>query len=232
MKISNLLFAMAATAILFSSCNKTSFNAELVTKNDSVSYWIGLVFANNLKNDGFEAPNLDVISRAFDEVFSEQETLLEPHVAQNLLREYYQKLQEEQLLEEFQSNKYEGELFLEENKSKEGVVTLPSGLQYIVLEEGEGAKPELTDIVRVHYKGSLIDGSVFEDSHDGDPAIFGVNRVIPGWTEALQLMSVGSKWKIFIPQELAYGTNVRPGSPIQPFSALIFEIELLGIEEQ
>ncbi len=232
MRISNFSFVLAAAAIILSSCNKVSSDAELRTENDSVSYWIGLVFANNLKSDGFETPNVDVISRAFDEVFAEEETLFEPHIAQNLLREYYQKLQETQLLEEFQDNKDAGELFLEGNKSKEGVVTLPSGLQYIVLEEGDGPKPEVTDIVRVHYIGSLIDGSVFEDSHEGDPAVFGVNRVIPGWTEVLQLMNVGSKWKVFIPQELAYGANVRTGSPIQPFSALIFEIELLGIEEQ
>ncbi len=232
MKISNLLLAMATAAILFSSCNKVSSDAVLKTKNDSVSYWIGLVFANNLKNDGFESPNLNVITRAFDDVFSEKEALFEPHVAENSLRQYYQELQESQLLDQYKENKYEGELFLEENKNKEGVVTLPSGLQYKILKEGDGPKPELTDIVRVHYKGSFVNGSVFEDSNDGDPAVFGVNRVIPGWTEALQLMNVGSKWKLFIPQELAYGANVRPGSPIHPFSALIFEVELLGIEEQ
>ncbi len=175
---------------------------------------------------------MDAITRAFDEVFSEKESLFEPHVAENLLRQYYQKIQETQLLEQFQDNKYEGELFLEENKTKEGVVTLPSGLQYKILKEGDGPKPELTDIVSVHYKGSFVNGSVFEDSNDGDPAIFGVNRVIPGWTEALQLMNVGSKWKLFVPQELAYGANVRPGSPIHPFSALVFEVELLGIEER
>ncbi len=232
MKISNLLLVMVATAIILSSCNKVSYDTELKTENDSVSYWIGLVFANNLKKDGFESPNVDVLTRAFDDVFSEKELLFEPPVAENLLRQYYQKRQETQLLEQFQDNKYEGELFMEENKTKEGVVTLPSGLQYKILKEGDGPKPELTDIVRVHYKGSFVNGSVFEDSNDGDPAIFGVNRVIPGWTEALQLMNVGSKWKLFIPQELAYGANVRPGSPIQPFSALVFEVELLGIEEQ
>lgn len=232
MKINHLILLTVAAAIIFSSCNKVAPDAELKTKNDSVSYWIGLVFANNLKKDGFESPNLDVVIRAFDEVFSEEESLFEPHIAESNLREYYQKLQEERLLAQYQDNKYEGELFLEENNAKEGVITLPSGLQYKVLKEGSGPKPQLTDIVRVHYKGSFIDGSVFEDSYDGDPAIFGVNRVIPGWTEALQLMTVGSKWKLFIPQELAYGASLRPGSPIQPFSTLVFEVELLGIEEQ
>jgi len=232
MKIRNFVLLMVAAAMIFSSCNKIPTNAELKTEIDSVSYWIGIVFANNLKEDGFETFNSAVIGRAFDEVFAEEELLFEPHVAQDLFMQYYQNIQQSKLLEEYQDNKYAGELFLEENKSKEGVVMLPSGLQYKVLAEGDGPKPQLTDVIRVHYKGSLIDGSVFESSYDGDPVIFGVNGVITGWTEALQLMNVGSKWKLFIPQELAYGTQFRPGNPIDPFSALVFEVELLGIEEQ
>jgi len=204
----------------------------LKTDVDSVSYWIGVVFANNIKGDGFEKPNSALIARAFDEVFNEEELLFEPQLAQNLLMQHYQKLQESKLLEEYQDNKYAGELFLEENKNKEGVITLPSGLQYKVLVEGDGPKPLATDVVHVHYKGSLIDGSVFEDSNDGEPAIFKVNGVISGWTEALLLMNIGSKWELYIPQELGYGTQFRPGSPIEPFSTLVFEVELLKIEEQ
>lgn len=232
MKIRNFVFVMVAAAMVFSSCNKMPTNAELKTEIDSVSYWIGIVFANNLKEDGFETFNSAVISRAFEEVFAEEELLFEPHVAQDLFMQYYQNIQQSKLLEEYQDNKYAGDLFLEENKSKEGVVTLTSGLQYKVLAEGDGPKPQLTDVIKVHYKGSLIDGSVFESSYDGDPVIFGVNGVITGWTEALQLMNVGSKWELYIPQDLAYGTQFRPGSPIKPFSTLVFEIELLGIEEQ
>jgi FKBP-type peptidyl-prolyl cis-trans isomerase FklB len=232
MKIRNFVFMLVSAAMVFSSCNKIPANAELKTEIDSVSYWIGLVFANNLKEDGFEIPNSDVIARAFDEVFNEEELLFEPHIAQDLLMQYYQKIQESKLLEEYQGNKYAGELFLEENQTKEGVVTLPSGLQYKILVDGDGPKPALTDVVRVHYKGSFIDGNVFESSFEGDPVIFGVNGVITGWTEALQLMTVGSKWELYIPQDLAYGTQFRPGSPIQPFSALIFEVELIAIEEQ
>jgi FKBP-type peptidyl-prolyl cis-trans isomerase FklB len=232
MKLRNLLILLAAASLVFTSCNQVPANAELKTEIDSVSYWMGIVFANNVKDDGFEKPNSAVIARAFDEVFGEEELLFEPHIAQGFLMQYYQELQEVKLLEEHKDNKYAGELFLEENKDKEGVVTLSSGLQYKVLKEGDGPKPALTDMVRVHYKGSLIDGSVFENSFDGDPVIFKVNGVIPGWTEALQLMNTGSKWEIYIPQELGYGTQFRPGSPIAPFSALIFEVELLGIEEQ
>lgn len=232
MKLRNFLILLVTATIVFSSCNKIPANADLKTEVDSISYWIGVVFADNLKNDGFIKPNSALIARAFDEVFSGEELLFEPHIAQNLLMQHYQKLQEAQLLEEYQDNKYAGELFLEENKDKEGVVTLPSGLQYKVLVNGDGPKPELTDVIRVHYKGSLITGSEFESSYDGEPVIFKVNGVIPGWTEALLLMNTGSKWELYIPQELGYGTQYRPGSPIEPFSTLVFEVELLAIEEQ
>jgi FKBP-type peptidyl-prolyl cis-trans isomerase FklB len=200
MKLRNFLLLMVAATLVFSSCNKIPTNAELNTEIDSVSYWIGIIFANNIKDDGFDKPNSAVIARAFDEVFSEKELLFEPHVAQSYLMQHYQKRQEAKLLEEHQDNKYAGELYLDENKDKEGVVTLPSGLQYKILAEGDGPQPELTDIVKVHYKGSLIDGTVFENSFEGEPVIFKVNGVIAGWTEALQLMNTGSKWEIYIPQ--------------------------------
>jgi FKBP-type peptidyl-prolyl cis-trans isomerase FklB len=129
-----------------------------------------------------------------------------------------------------ESNKKQGEEFLAANAKKEGVKTLPSGLQYIVLKEGTGKKPEATDEVVVHYHGTLIDGTVFDSSVDrGEPASFPVNRVIPGWTEALQLMKEGAKWRIFIPSKLAYG---RPGRPpkIGPNETLVFEVELLQVK--
>ncbi|WP_165022458.1 FKBP-type peptidyl-prolyl cis-trans isomerase [Dysgonomonas sp. ZJ279] len=123
----------------------------------------------------------------------------------------------------------EGDKFLAENKTKEGVVTLPDGLQYKVIKEGNGPKPAATDVVKVHYHGTLIDGTVFDSSvQRNEPATFGVNQVIPGWTEALQLMPVGSKWMVYVPADLAYGAADR--GPIKPYSALIFEVELLGIE--
>ncbi len=126
-------------------------------------------------------------------------------------------------------NKTLGEQFLQENAGKEGVVTTESGLQYKVLTEGNGAKPQLTDQVRVHYEGRLIDGTVFDSSYQrGEPAVFGLQQVISGWTEALQLMPVGSVWEIYLPQELAYGG--RDLGSIPPYSTLIFKVELLGIE--
>jgi FKBP-type peptidyl-prolyl cis-trans isomerase FklB len=139
------------------------------------------------------------------------------------------KRQEEELKEQYQDEIAQGDAFMSENGSREGVVTLPSGLQYEILTEGKGAIPTDTDRVKVHYHGTLIDGTVFDSSVErGEPATFGVTQVIAGWTEALQLMPVGSKWKLYIPYDLAYGSSDR-GS-IKPFSNLIFEVELLGIE--
>jgi FKBP-type peptidyl-prolyl cis-trans isomerase FklB len=130
----------------------------------------------------------------------------------------------------FAQNKAEGEAFLAENGKRDGVTVLASGLQYEVITAGEGARPGPTDRVTTHYHGTLVDGTVFDSSVTrGQPATFGVNQVIKGWTEALQLMSVGDKWRLFVPQELAYGANPRPGGPIQPYCALIFEVELLSI---
>lgn len=141
-----------------------------------------------------------------------------------------QQLQEAKLEKEYGANKEAGKKFLDENKAKEGVVTLPDGLQYKVVKEGNGAKPTATDKVKVHYHGTLINGTVFDSSvQRGEPATFGVGQVIKGWTEALQLMPVGSKWTVYIPYDLGYGSQ-QAGS-IPPFSTLIFEVELISIEK-
>ena len=130
----------------------------------------------------------------------------------------------------FAKNKDAGEAFLAENAKKEGVTVLDSGLQYEVITAGDGPSPGPTDRVTTHYHGTLIDGTVFDSSVTrGQPATFGVNQVIKGWTEALQLMSVGDKWRLFVPQDLAYGASPRPGGPIEPYCALVFEVELLSI---
>lgn len=230
MQIRILIIGIAVALTGFSSCNQGSSNAELLTESDSVSYWMGVVLGNNLKQDGFDTVNPQVLARAFGEVFNDEDLLFETEEAQALLYEYYQKQQEKNLSEEYNENKLAGERFLDENKNKEGVVTLASGLQYKILKEGEGPKPALTDVVTVHYKGSLIDGTVFESSFEGDPVSFGVNGVIQGWTEALQLMNAGSRWEVYIPQELAYGAQYRQNSPIEPYSTLVFEVELISFE--
>lgn len=150
--------------------------------------------------------------------------------AQAYLNSTMQKLQEKRMQEQNGPNKAAGEVFLKENAKKAGVVTTASGLQYEVIKKGTGALPNDTSRVKVHYHGTLIDGTVFDSSVDrGEPAVFGVNQVIKGWTEALKLMPVGSKYKLYIPQELAYGSQSMGN--IKPFSALIFEVELIGIEK-
>jgi FKBP-type peptidyl-prolyl cis-trans isomerase len=166
---------------------------------------------------------------------------ISPEVINNVLNKFFQKRQEEAMKKqqeeaakkveaEFADVKAEGEKFMETNKTAEGVQTTDSGLQYIVLNEGSGEKPTETSRVKVHYHGTLIDGTVFDSSVErGEPAEFGVNQVIKGWTEGLQLMSVGSKYKFFIPQDLAYGAFPRQGGAIKPFMPLIFEVELLEI---
>lgn len=145
--------------------------------------------------------------------------------AKEVMNDYFTKLQGERL----EVNLKAGEEFLAINKNRPGVVTLPSGLQYEILKEGNGSKPKATDQVKCHYHGTLIDGTVFDSSVErGQPATFGVNQVIPGWVEALQLMPVGSKWKLFIPSNLAYG-KAGAGQSIEPNSTLIFEVEILDI---
>ena len=148
--------------------------------------------------------------------------------AQTYAQTTTENLRNAKMEREFGANRDASILFLEENKTKAGVVTLPSGLQYKVIKEGKGAKPVSTDVVKVHYKGTLIDGTEFDSSYSrNEPSEFGVTHVIQGWTEALQLMPVGSKWELYIPQELAYGSADR--DPIRPYSTLVFEMELLDI---
>lgn len=147
------------------------------------------------------------------------------------IQEKEMKAQEEEMKKEYGPQIEAGEKFLTENKTKEGVITLPSGLQYKVIKNGNGEKPGVNDIVKVHYHGTLIDGTVFDSSVErGTPATFGVGQVIPGWTEALQLMPVGSKWTVYIPYELGYGS--RNAGSIPPFSTLVFDVELLNIESR
>jgi FKBP-type peptidyl-prolyl cis-trans isomerase FklB len=231
MKLKTLIPAIFITILIAFSCTHVPSEAKIETEIDSVSYWIGLILGESIQRDGFDSLNYYVVARAMNDLFEERNLLFDPDEANVKLREYYQALQQKKFLEQFEDNKRKGEKFLEENKKKEDIITLPSGLQYKILKEGTGPRPLLNDIVSVHYKGSLIDETVFESSYDSDPVIFGVDKVIPGWTEALSLMNVGSKWITYIPYQLAYGAEYRPDSPIIPYSVLIFEIELISIEQ-
>ncbi len=193
---------------------------------DKLSYAVGMSMASNLMNSGLKNIDVDSFVKAFNDVMNNSTLDLEPQEANQILQDFFSKAQDQML----NKNIEEGKAFLEENSKKEGVTTLPSGLQYEVINEGTGEKPSATDSVKCHYHGTLLDGTVFDSSvQRGEPAVFGVSQVIKGWVEGLQLMPVGSKWRLFIPSDLAYGEQ-GAGSSIQPNSTLIFEVELLGIE--
>lgn len=192
---------------------------------DKISYALGLSIGNNFMSSGIKKVDFDSFLKGMQDVINGEPVAISYDEAQQLLNEFFSKLQEERL----DINLKAGEEFLAINKNRPGVVTLPSGLQYEILKEGNGPKPSATDQVKCHYHGTLIDGTVFDSSVErGEPATFGVNQVIPGWVEALQLMPVGSKWKLFIPSNLAYG-KAGAGQAIEPNSALIFEVEILDI---
>ena len=187
---------------------------------DKVSYALGLSIANNFRNAGIKNLEVTDFVKGLNDVLSEGEPAISYEEAQKVINEYFAQLQKEK----FENNKQAGEEFLRINREKAGVVELPSGLQYQVFKQGTGDKPKATDKIRCHYHGTLINGTVFDSSVDrGEPIEFGVNQVIPGWTEALQLMNVGSKWRLFIPSHLAYGER-GAGQAIEPNSTLIFDV--------
>ena len=196
------------------------------TEQNNVSYAIGMSIAESLKNQNFTELDATVIAEAINDLMQGKTPRLSAEEANQIIHNHL----EEKRSDAFMANKTEGENFLANNKSKERIQETATGLQYEILTEGDGQKPAATDVVSVHYHGTLIDGTVFDSSvQRGTPASFGVHQVIPGWTEALQLMNVGSKYRLYIPQNLAYGANPHPGGPIQPFSTLIFDVELLAI---
>lgn len=241
MKLTNIL---AATVVGLSvvSCSNGQFQqkSSLATEVDSVSYALGLDMANKIK-ENFDDMDQGLIVQGFKNGMDSTNLLVESKDINNILRTFFQKKQQERMKEiqeeqakkaevEFGDNKKAGEEFLAENKTKDGVQTTESGLQYIVLKEGEGEAPTASSRVKVHYHGTLIDGTVFDSSVErGEPTEFGVGQVIKGWTEGLQLMKPGAKYKFFIPQELAYGAQQR-GQHIKPLSALVFEVELLEVK--
>ena len=194
---------------------------------NAVSYAIGLSVASSLQEQNLDKLDPSVLSSAIQDVFENKTPKFTPHEAQEIIQNYLKELSEKQ----FAKNKEEGEAFLAENATKSTVTTTPSGLQFEVIEEGTGKTPSATDVVEVHYHGTLIDGNVFDSSiQRGTPATFGVNQVIKGWTEALQLMKEGSKYRLYIPQDLAYGAHPHPGGPIEPLMALIFDVELISVK--
>lgn len=197
---------------------------------DKLSYSLGLLFGQSLRQSNVKGIEYADFARGVEAMCEGRRPEISAQEAQALVNDYFAKKDAEAAAAYAEIRKA-GEDFLRENAKRPEVKTLPSGLQYEVLTEGQGPKPSAEDRVKVHYHGTLIDGTVFDSSVlRGEPAVFGVRQVIAGWVEALQLMPVGSKWKLYIPSELAYGAH-GAGEAIKPHSALVFEVELLGIEK-
>ncbi|WP_289871692.1 FKBP-type peptidyl-prolyl cis-trans isomerase [uncultured Duncaniella sp.] len=199
---------------------------------DRLSYALGLSMGNNFRNSGINEINVEDFSDGVAAVFAGSQPKMSYDEAKEVIRVFFTDLEEKQKAEAAKMadvNKAAGDEFLAKNSTREEVITLPSGLQYEVIEEGNGAQPTASDQVEVHYTGRLIDGTVFDSSVDrGVPATFGVTQVIPGWVEALQLMKAGSKWRLYIPSSLAYGPQ-GAGSVIGPNATLIFDVELIKV---
>lgn len=210
--------------------NCVTLRVKILTNKtmDKTSYAIGLSFGQHLAQSKIKGIDYQSFAKGVEAMCEGKQPEIDLKEAQELLNKFFTKLEEEAKAQ-FAQVREAGEKFMEENGKRDNVVTLPSGLQYEVITEAIGQKPVATDKVKVHYHGTLIDGTVFDSSvRRGEPATFGVTQVIQGWVEALQLMPVGSKWKLYIPYNLAYGEQ-GAGQMIAPYSALIFEVELLEI---
>lgn len=199
---------------------------------DKVSYALGLGIGRQLSQMGADNLDIDDFAKAIKDILSGNEPAVGDAEAQTLVKDFFEKQEAKQraaAAEKFKDTKEKGEKYLAENAKKEGVVTLPSGLQYQIIKEGNGRKPKATDKVKCHYEGMLIDGTLFDSSiQRGEPATFPLNGVIAGWTEGLQLMQEGAKYRFFIPYNLGYGEH-GAGASISPFATLVFDVELIEV---
>jgi FKBP-type peptidyl-prolyl cis-trans isomerase FklB len=225
MKNSIIALFFVFSLIMNVSGQGTVNEPPLTNAMDSLSYGFGLLIGNNLSVQGVKGVNQDLFINGFNKGYTNQETSLTIEAANKIVQDYFNK----QVADESAMNLQKSAEFLAENQKKEGIVTLPDGLQYKVITSGAGTPPIATDQVKVNYKGTFIDGKVFDSSYDrNEPIVFGVDQVIPGWTEALQLMQPGAKWMLFVPPALAYGEK-GAGGVIGPNQALIFEVELIEV---
>jgi len=235
MKTKSLVGLLIIALVTVTSCNQMKNSTlkigavKLVTPVDTASYALGINMASNVKNMGMDEINLQVFAKAFQDVYGNEKLQITEAESNPILQAYFTALNEKKAA----STLAEGQTWLAENGKKTGVKTTASGLQYEVMREGTGAKPTAENTVKVHYHGTTTDGKVFDSSVErGEPVEFPLGGVIKGWTEGVQLMSVGSKYKFFIPGDLAYGARPPQGSGIAPNATLIFEVELLEIVAQ
>ncbi|MGE5683239.1 MAG: FKBP-type peptidyl-prolyl cis-trans isomerase [Bacillota bacterium] len=229
------IVAIALLSFSVAACQQSDIKkADLKTQKDKVSYSIGLDIGKTMKRQSIEVEPKALLQGIKDAIAKDSSYLLTDAEIQEVMSAWQKDMMAKQtakLKEEGEKNKKEGEAFLAQNKSKDGVKTTASGLQYKVVQAGTGATPTIDDKVKCNYRGTLVNGTEFDNSYKrGEPIVFPVKGVIKGWTEALQLMKVGDKWQLFIPSDLAYGEQ-GAGQTIPPNSALIFEVELLGIEK-
>ena len=226
----HILAAIVSIGLLFGVCSAAD-KVDLKSQKDKESYSLGYQFGQNMKAQGVDL-NLKVYTSGIQDALRGANPTLSQEEIQKTLSELQKRIaaaHQKESKEKADKNLSDAKAFMEENKKKEGVKTLPSGLQYKVLAEGSGKTPKATDEVTVNYKGTLVDGSEFDNSYKrGAPANFRLDKVIKGWTEALQLMKEGSKWQLFIPPELGYGE--RGAGPVPPNSVLIFEVELISVK--
>ncbi len=226
MNFNHFILTILAGSIVLISCNKQVQQAgkALETEKDTISYCLGVNYAKSNMDNNFDTVSTAIIANAMDDVYKENELKISEDNAAQILQSYYMKKRRQMVSE----NLEKGQKFLAQNKEKEGVKVTESGLQYKVIKEGSGKSPTDSSQVKVNYKGTFIDGEVFDSSYDrGEPATFSVDRVIPGWSEGIKMMKEGAKWEFYIPSDIAYGERGTRG--IDPNSTLIFEVELLEV---
>lgn len=226
------LLAVTLSTLIIAGCANAGGDTMLKNEKDKVSYSIGLNIGGNFKSQSVDI-NPDILIKGIKDALSGSKPLMTEKEIQETMTAFQKEItakQAERTKSLAETNKKEGEAFLAANKGKEGVKTTSSGLQYKIIKDGNGQTPKATDTVTVNYSGTLIDGTEFDSSYKrGEPASFPLNGVIPGWTEALQMMKVGSKWQLFLPPAIAYGERGQ-GRVIGPNAALIFEVELLSVK--